>query len=79
MAAVQAIAELAKEPVPQEVVDSYEGIDSLQFGPKYIIPKPNDPRLLGRVSAAVAQAAVDVGVAKLPYPAHYPIQSVKDI
>ncbi len=79
MAAVKAIAELAREPVPQAVVDSYEGIDSLEFGPEYIIPKPNDPRLLGRVSAAVAKAAIEIGVAKLPYPSHYPIDNVQDI
>ncbi len=79
IAAVKAIAELAREPVPQSVVDSYEGIDKLEFGPDYIIPKPNDPRLLGKVSAAVARAAVDIGVATLAYPRHYPINSVEDI
>ncbi|MCW8887341.1 MAG: malate dehydrogenase, partial [Motiliproteus sp.] len=51
----------------------------MEFGPEYIIPKPNDPRLLGKVSAAVAQTAVDIGIAKLPYPAHYPINSVEDL
>jgi len=78
MAAVYAIAELAKEPVPQSVLDSF-GLDSLAFGPEYIIPKANDPRLLGKVSMAVAQAAVDIGVARLPIPDHYPIQSLEDI
>ena len=43
------------------------------FGREYIIPKPLDVRLLSIVSAAVAQAAVDSGVARLPYPAHYPL------
>jgi malate dehydrogenase (oxaloacetate-decarboxylating)(NADP+) len=45
----------------------------LSFGRDYIIPKPTDPRLLSRVSAAVARAAVDSGAACLPYPAHYPL------
>jgi malate dehydrogenase (oxaloacetate-decarboxylating)(NADP+) len=72
MAAVEALRSIAKEPVPQEVIDSYGG-EMLSFGKHYIIPKPTDPRLLGRVSAAVARAAVDSGVAQLPYPAHYPL------
>ncbi len=72
IAAVNAIRELAKRPVTQEVLDAC-GLDSLEFGPGYIIPKPMDSRLLGEVSAAVAQAAIDTGVARLPYPAHYPI------
>ncbi|KEQ18938.1 malic enzyme-like NAD(P)-binding protein [Endozoicomonas numazuensis] len=78
VAAVYAIRELAKEEVVQEVVDAYEGIE-LSFGPEYIIPKPTDPRLLGNVSAAVAKAAVDSGVARLPYPAHYPLKSLDHI
>ncbi|WP_210398175.1 malic enzyme-like NAD(P)-binding protein [Motiliproteus sediminis] len=78
MAAVYAIAELAKEPVPQSVCDSYGG-GELSFGPEYILPKPNDPRLLGKVSMAVAQAAVEIGVARLPIPEHYPIQSVEEL
>ncbi|WP_422134907.1 malic enzyme-like NAD(P)-binding protein [Endozoicomonas sp. ALD040] len=78
VAAVQAIRELAKEAVVQEVVDAYEGAE-LIFGPEYIIPKPTDPRLLGSVSAAVAKAAVDSGVARQPYPAHYPLRSLEDI
>lgn len=64
MAAVHAIRELAKEPVPQEVLDAYEGIDSLTFGADYIIPKPLDPRLKARVSLAVAKAAIASGVAQ---------------
>lgn len=73
VAAVHAIRELAKEPVPQVVIDAC-GVEGLNFGPEYIIPKPVDRRLLGVVSAAVAQAAVDSGVAQLPYPAHYPLK-----
>ena len=75
VAAVNAIRELAKEEVPQEVMDAYEGVQ-LSFGPDYIIPKPTDPRLLGKVSAAVAQAAIESGVARLGYPAHYPLVSL---
>ncbi len=78
VAAVHALRELTKEDVVQEVIDAYEGIE-LKYGPEYIIPKPTDPRLLGIVSAAVAQAAVDSGVAKLPYPKNYPLTSVSDI
>lgn len=63
-AAVFAIKELAKEPVPQEVLSGYEGIDSLAFGPAYLIPKPTDPRLKHKVSSAVAQAAERSGAVK---------------
>lgn len=63
MAAVHAIRMLAHEPVPQSIVDAYDGIDKLEFGPDYIIPKPMDPRLLDRVSRAVALAALESGVA----------------
>ena len=72
VAAAHAIKDLAKEPITQEVTDAYDGI-KLEFGPDYIIPKPTDSRLLGAVSAAVARAAVDSGVARLPYPEHYPL------
>ena len=75
VAAVNAIRDLAKDDVPQEVMDAYDGVQ-LNFGPDYIIPKPTDPRLLGKVSAAVAQAAIDSGVAKLGYPAHYPLKAL---
>ncbi|WBA82973.1 malic enzyme-like NAD(P)-binding protein [Endozoicomonas sp. GU-1] len=78
IAAVNAIRELAKEPVPEVVMKAYDGV-KLSFGPDYIIPKPMDSRLLGRVSAAVAQAAVDSGVARAEYPGHYPLNSVADI
>ncbi|PRB83013.1 malic enzyme-like NAD(P)-binding protein [Pseudomonas sp. MYb185] len=77
MAAVHAIRELAKEPVPDYVSEAYGGIN-LEFGRDYIIPKPMDVRLIEKVPAAVAQAAVDSGVAQLPYPAHYPLKSVED-
>ena len=65
MAAVHAIRNLAKEPVPQEVLDAYEGVGEMSFGPEYIIPKPLDPRLKKVVSLAVAQAAIDSGVAQI--------------
>lgn len=65
MAAVHAIRGLAKEPVPAEVIAAYDDIDELSFGTEYIIPKPMDPRLLKRVAGAVAQAAIDSGVAKI--------------
>lgn len=73
IAAVHAIKDLAREPVPQQVLDLYEGIDKLEFGPKYIIPKPLDPRLINVVAPAIARAAIQTKVAKLPYPKHYPV------
>ena len=63
VACVHALAELAREPVPQAVLEAY-GVESMYFGPEYIIPKPLDPRLEARVPAAVARAAVASGVAK---------------
>ncbi len=71
IAAVHALKDLTHEPVPSEVLQAYE-LSELAFGPDYIIPKPLDPRLRERVSAAVARAAVETGVARAPYPAHYP-------
>ena len=71
VAAVHALAELAREPVPETVLVAY-GLEALSFGPDYIIPKPLDPRLMDRVAPAVARAAVDSGVARAPYPEHYP-------
>lgn len=65
LAAVKAIADLAKEPVP-EIVNSAYGLQYLFFGKDYIIPKPLDPRLLVRVSTAVAKAAMESGVARRP-------------
>jgi malate dehydrogenase (oxaloacetate-decarboxylating)(NADP+) len=78
LAAAKALAGLAKEPVTQEVLDAY-GLDSLEFGKDYIIPKATDSRLLGIVSTAVAQTAIDTGVATLPLPANYPLKSISDI
>jgi len=63
LAAVKAIAALAKEPVP-DVVNSAYGLSVLTFGKEYLIPKPMDPRLLTWVSVAVAQAAIESGVAR---------------
>ncbi|GAB3528969.1 malic enzyme-like NAD(P)-binding protein [Photobacterium alginatilyticum] len=70
LAAVHAIRELAKEPVPAEVVKA-AGADKLEFGADYIIPKPMDSRLLPRVAKAVAQAAIDSGVAQIEMPVGY--------
>lgn len=64
LAAVYALASLAKEEVPDEVKMAYGGVD-LAFGREYIIPKPFDSRVLTRVSPAVAQAAMDSGVARI--------------
>ncbi|VAX12103.1 NADP-dependent malic enzyme [hydrothermal vent metagenome] len=64
IAAVKALSELAREPVPKEVIAAYGG-EPLSFGPQYIIPKPFDPRLRETVAGAVAQAAIDTGVARL--------------
>ena len=65
IAAANALAALAKEPVPQEVCDAY-GVDSFTFGIDYVIPKPLDPRILEWETLAVAQAAMDSGVATRP-------------
>jgi len=72
VAAVEALMALTKEPVTDEVLTACD-LKKLTFGPDYIIPKPVDSRLLGMVAAAVAKAAVDSGVAQLPYPEHYPL------
>ncbi len=71
VAAVHALRELARQPVPQAVLDAY-GVKDLEFGPGYIIPKPLDPRLREVVPPAVARAAIDSGVARAPWPSHYP-------
>ncbi len=63
LAAAQALADLAKEPVPQYVCDAF-GVDKLEFGIDYIIPKALDLRLIEYVSVAVAKAAMDTGVAR---------------
>ncbi|QCI93857.1 NADP-dependent malic enzyme [Novosphingobium sp. EMRT-2] len=65
IAAAEAIAELARRPVPEEVAAAYGG-QSMQFGHDYIIPAPFDPRLMEVVSSAVAKAAMDSGVAMKP-------------
>jgi malate dehydrogenase (oxaloacetate-decarboxylating)(NADP+) len=65
LAAVRALAELTKKPVP-EVVNLVYGEKNIQFGRNYIIPKPFDPRLIYTVSPAVARAAMESGVAKHP-------------
>jgi malate dehydrogenase (oxaloacetate-decarboxylating)(NADP+) len=67
VAAVNAIRQLAKEDVPLSVLQA-SGETSLSFGKGYIIPRPMDPRLCKNVAQAVAQAAVDSGVAALPMP-----------
>jgi len=64
VAAVRAIAELAKKPVP-DVVNAAYNLSKLSFGRSYIIPKPLDPRLLTTVAPAVAKAAIDSGVARI--------------
>ena len=64
LAAVKALAELAKEEVPEEVKMAYGGED-FKFGINYLIPKPFDPRVLTRVTPAVAKAAMDSGVARI--------------
>ncbi|HWY46545.1 MAG TPA: phosphate acetyltransferase [Bryobacteraceae bacterium] len=63
LAATHALAELAREEVPDSVSRTY-GVERLRFGPEYIIPKPFDPRVLLREAAAVAKAAMDSGVAR---------------
>lgn len=65
MAATKALAQLAKEKVPEVVINAYGGKE-FSFGPEYIIPKPFDPRVLWYVAPAVAKAAMDTGVAKNP-------------
>jgi malate dehydrogenase (oxaloacetate-decarboxylating)(NADP+) len=63
LAAVRAIAALAKKPVPDVVNEAYK-VNNLSFGPDYFIPKPVDPRLITEVSMAVAKAAIESGVAR---------------
>ncbi len=63
IAAAKALAELAREDVPDEVAAAY-AVERLQYGPDYIIPVPFDPRLISHVPAAVARAAIDSGVAR---------------
>jgi len=70
LAAVHAIRALAKETVPESVLQA-SGESSLSFGKDYIIPRPMDPRLCNNVAKAVAIAAIDSGVAALTLPSHY--------
>jgi len=76
IAAVHAIRSLVHETPSDEILNemkrAYPKDVNWTFGPQYIIPKPVDPRLKMRVSAAVAKAAIDSGVAGAPYPSHYP-------
>ena len=65
LAAVRAIANLAKQPVPDVVNEVYH-VNNFTFGPEYFIPKPVDPRLITEVSMAVAKAAMESGVARKP-------------
>ena len=64
IACARALADLAREDVPDEVADAYKG-SRLQFGQDYIIPTPFDPRLISHIPPAVAKAAVDSGVARI--------------
>ncbi|QEC40405.1 NADP-dependent malic enzyme [Pseudobacter ginsenosidimutans] len=67
LAAVRALAELARTPVP-DIVNTAYNEKNIVFGPEYIIPKPLDPRLLATVSPAVAKAAIESGVAQITIP-----------
>ncbi len=71
VAAARALAGLAHEPVPSSVLKVYNRT-RMEFGRDYIIPTPFDPRLKDYVASAVAKAAVESGVARVPYPATYP-------
>lgn len=70
LAAMHALRDIAKLPVPPEVVKA-SGAEKLEFGREYVIPKPMDPRLLKTVARAVAEAAVKSGVAQIPLPDNY--------
>ncbi|MFW5731367.1 MAG: malate dehydrogenase, partial [Desulfonatronovibrionaceae bacterium] len=63
IAAACALADLAKEPVPQDMLEAY-GLEELSFGPDYVIPKPLDSRIIEWESTAVAEAAMTSGVAR---------------
>ena len=65
VAAAQALARLAREPVSESVLEAYQ-LNELSFGPEYLIPKPFDPRVLTTVAPAVAMAATREGLARLP-------------
>jgi len=70
VAAVEGLRALTHEPVPEEILKMYRK-EHMAFGPDYIIPKPFDPRLMDFVPPAVAQAAIDSGVARGEFPKHY--------
>ncbi|HFD80092.1 MAG TPA: malate dehydrogenase, partial [Gammaproteobacteria bacterium] len=70
IAAVEGLRALTHEPVLPEMLELYH-LEKLEFGPEYIIPKPFDPRLMDFVPPAVAQAAIESGVAGAGFPAHY--------
>lgn len=70
IAAVEGLRALTHEPVLPEILEAYQ-LKQLEFSPDYIIPKPFDPRLMDFVPPAVAQAAVDSGVARGGFPKHY--------
>src|SRR3990167_9965994 len=74
LAAAQAIADLAKENVPEEVLAQYKVTDHYVFGRDYLIPKPVDQRVLLRVAPAVAKAAMDSGMARV----HVDIEEYKE-
>ncbi|ERJ17864.1 malate dehydrogenase protein [Salinisphaera shabanensis E1L3A] len=71
VAAARAMGELARQPVPNSVLEAHSQ-DAMSFGPDYIIPSPFDPRLIDFIPPAVAQAAIATGVARTEYPSHYP-------
>ncbi|WP_456448758.1 malic enzyme-like NAD(P)-binding protein [Thiolapillus sp.] len=71
IAAVHALKKLTHEPVPEDVLAAY-GLERLESGPDYILPKPLDVRLREAIPPAVARAAVETGVARAPWPVHYP-------
>ncbi|EED34751.1 NADP-dependent malic enzyme [Luminiphilus syltensis NOR5-1B] len=70
IATVKALAQLAREPVPESVLDAYSVVE-LEFGPYYILPKPMDPRLMPIIAPAVAKAAIESGVARAPLDEDY--------
>lgn len=66
LACVHALETITREPVPESVLKAY-GLEHLEFGPDYIVPKPFDPRLIDRIPPVVAQAAIETGVARTEY------------
>ncbi|MEJ2452417.1 MAG: malate dehydrogenase, partial [Gammaproteobacteria bacterium] len=71
VAAAEGLARLSREPVPDSVLQAYARSEMV-YGTDYIITTPFDPRLKDYVASAVAQAAVESGLARAPYPADYP-------